>query len=107
MPLRWSNAFRRRRSSTVEHPICNREVAGSSPFAGSREKTDGGLFGGQVRFPVSSFELGQLAEWLMAADCKSAALCATEVRILHCPPLMWNRKTDGVDTGHSGHGAKW
>ena len=30
---------------------------------------------------------GQLAEWLMAADCKSAALRATEVRILHCPPI--------------------
>ena len=26
----------------VEHPICNREVAGSSPFAGSREKPIGG-----------------------------------------------------------------
>ena len=24
----------------------------------------------------------------MAADCKSAALRATEVRILHCPPLI-------------------
>ncbi len=29
----------------------------------------------------------QVAEWLMAADCKSAALCATEVRILPCAPL--------------------
>ena len=30
----------------------------------------------------------QVAEWLMAADCKSAALCATEVRILPCAPLV-------------------
>ena len=29
-----------------------------------------------------------MAEWLMAADCKSAALCATEVRILPCAPLV-------------------
>ena len=29
-----------------------------------------------------------MAEWLMAADCKSAALCATEVRILPCAPLL-------------------
>ena len=30
----------------------------------------------------------QVAEWLMAADCKSAALCATEVRILPCAPYF-------------------
>jgi hypothetical protein len=30
----------------------------------------------------------QVAEWLMAADCKSAALCATEVRILPCAPFF-------------------
>ncbi len=30
----------------------------------------------------------QVAEWLMAADCKSAALCATEVRILPCAPVL-------------------
>jgi hypothetical protein len=63
----------------VEHPICNREVAGSSPFAGSRENRSAGSLGFVI-------EHGQLAEWLMAADCKSAALCATEVQILHCPP---------------------
>ena len=73
----------RRRSSTVEHPICNRKVAGSTPIAGSRRR--------QTRQRIRSRwlrELGQLAEWLMAADCKSAALRATEVRILHCPPLI-------------------
>ena len=31
----------------------------------------------------------QVAEWLMAADCKSAALCATEVRILPCAPFSF------------------
>ena len=29
----------------VEHPICNREVAGSSPFAGSRENRSAGSLG--------------------------------------------------------------
>ena len=33
-------------------------------------------------------EDAQVAEWLMAADCKSAALCATEVRILPCAPFF-------------------
>jgi hypothetical protein len=36
----------------------------------------------------SQAECAQVAEWLMAADCKSAALCATEVRILPCAPLV-------------------
>ena len=79
----------------VEHPICNRKVAGSSPIAGSR---DGSLERGQVRGGFS--ELGQVAEWLMAADCKSAALRATEVRILPCPPIrrseIVKRKTSNV-----------
>jgi hypothetical protein len=30
----------------------------------------------------------QVAEWLMAADCKSAALVATKVRILPCAPFL-------------------
>ena len=34
-----------------------------------------------------------MAEWLMAADCKSAALGATEVRILPCAPEFW--RVDG------------
>jgi hypothetical protein len=33
-------------------------------------------------------ERAQVAEWLKAADCKSAALCATKVRILPCAPLF-------------------
>ena len=35
----------------------------------------------------------------MAADCKSAALRATEVRILHCPPLTVNDKRQAENEG--------
>src|SRR5215472_497019 len=35
----------------------------------------------------------QVAEWLMAADCKSAAQRATEVRILPCAPVLLERRT--------------
>ena len=40
--------------------------------------------------PVSGrrAEEAQVAEWLMAADCKSAAQSATEVRILPCAPFL-------------------
>ena len=34
-------------------------------------------------------ECAQVAEWLMAADCKSATLRVTEVRILPCAPLVF------------------
>ena len=49
----------------VEHPICNRAVAGSSPTVSSSGSAEGSGSGG----------LGGVAEWLMAADCKSAAPC--------------------------------
>jgi hypothetical protein len=49
----------------AEHPICNRKVAGSSPIASSAARNRG-MFVRENR--------GQMAEWLMAADCKSAAL---------------------------------
>ena len=35
---------------------------------------------------------GGVAEWLMAADCKSAGLCPTKVRILPPPLGEWNRR---------------
>ena len=63
------------------------QVAGSNPIAGSRlrfEEVEEGQGRSVFKF---LFELGQVAEWLMAADCKSAALRATEVRILPCPPI--------------------
>ena len=92
---RAPDGIRRRRSSTVEHPICNRKVAGSSPIAGSNV-ADPSRSIGQSKDSFR-FELGQVAEWLMAADCKSAALRATEVRILPCPPLGVERKTSNAN----------
>ena len=51
---------------------------------------DDGLDGLRWVLRVETCQAGcaQVAEWLMAADCKSAALCATEVRILPCAPLV-------------------
>src|SRR5207247_4932345 len=48
----------------VEQLTCNQQVGGSIPFASSWTKYQGQL-------PP----LGQVAEWLMAAVCKSAAPC--------------------------------
>ena len=47
----------------MEQPICNRQVPGSSPGVSSSVR-GGGVPGGS----------GGVAEWLMAADCKSAGL---------------------------------
>src|SRR5439155_19783014 len=66
----------------VEQLICNQQVAGSSPVASSRLgcKSD-----------------GEMAERSKAADCKSAGLCPTEVRILLSPPSRgsWAGVTQG------------
>ena len=55
----------------AEQPICNRQVAGSSPIASSSSRR-----GGPVKEDGGSGlqHQGQMAEWLMAADCKSAEL---------------------------------
>ncbi len=53
----------------VEQPICNRQVAGSSPIASSTEMLR--RAGDRVQRRTGN---GQMAERLMAADCKSAAL---------------------------------
>ena len=53
----------------AEQPICNRQVAGSSPIASSTPETSRIEGMKSVTQPR-----GQMAEWLMAADCKSAAL---------------------------------
>ena len=58
----------------VEQLICNQQVAGSSPIASS-----------------SGSENGEMAEWLKAADCKSAGPRPTKVRILHSPPFLQGR----------------
>ena len=50
----------------VEQLICNQRVGGSSPFASSKTP----LHQNNLRFSI-----GEMAEWLMAADCKSAAPC--------------------------------
>ena len=53
----------------AEQPICNRQVAGSSPIASSTPEIS------RIEGMKSVSEpRGQMAEWLMAADCKSAAL---------------------------------
>ena len=38
-------------------------------------------------FEWGRWRCAQVAEWLMAADCKSATLRVTEVRILPCAPF--------------------
>jgi hypothetical protein len=60
------------RSSTVEQLICNQQVAGSIPIASS----------------IGEFysEAG-VAEWLKAADCKSAGILPTVVRTHPPAPL--------------------
>ena len=58
-------------SSMVEHSAVNRRVVGSSP-------TGGAMWTGiQVR--------------LKGADCKSATLCVSLVRIQPCPPFLFLR----------------
>src|SRR5438045_7908953 len=88
----------------VEQLICNQQVKGSSPFVSSLPKNE------EVRRPnkpraqrhagsvvSGSFEWrgggagagrGGVPERPKGADCKSAALSATKVRILP-PPLEW------------------
>ena len=51
----------------VEQLICNQRVGGSSPFASSKKTI-------QLCF-LNTGRFGEMAEWLMAADCKSAAPC--------------------------------
>ena len=61
----------------VEHLICNQRVGGSNPFVSSSS---------QSTFQTPQTKWAQVAEWLMAADCKSATQRVTEVRILPCAP---------------------
>ena len=61
----------------VEHLICNQRVGGSNPFASSSS----------LPSSCSRRNRAQVAEWLMAADCKSATQRVTEVRILPCAPF--------------------
>ncbi len=56
------------RSSGVEQLICNQPVGGSNPFASS----------------LSNEYTGEVAEWIKAADCKSAGESLR--RFESCPP---------------------
>ena len=78
----------------VEQLICNQPVGGSSPFASSinqRSQAEG-----RSRDNPQYKCYGQVAERSIAADCKSAAPRATEVRILPCPPAFARRRRSTV-----------
>ena len=62
------------RSSMVEQLICNQQVAGSIPIASSN-----GEF----------YSEAGVAEWLKAADCKSAGILPTVVRTHPPAPLSY------------------
>ncbi len=81
-------------AQSAEQRFCKPKVGGSIPLVGSNER----------RGESKEFS-GQLAEWLMAADCKSAALRATEVRILHCPPSR-GRGGEGRESRGSNSGVE-
>ncbi len=94
----------------VEHLICNQAVGGSNPFASSISRryekvwlycqssclqsssiqsSAGSCMDQKVCLGTAasgSQSRAQVAEWLMAADCKSAPQRGTEVRILPCAP---------------------
>ena len=56
----------------VEQLICNQQVGGSNPFAGSFS-ADGKIVRSSLQGKVTM--RGEMAEWLKAADCKSADEC--------------------------------
>ena len=60
-------------AQSAEHLICNQAVAGSSPIASSGARRQ------------DEFLHGGIPEWPKGADCKSAGLRPTKVRIL-LPP---------------------
>jgi hypothetical protein len=83
----------------VEQLICNQQVAGSSPVAssttakGKKQKAKGKREPAfAFRLLTFAFENGELAERSKAADCKSAGLRPTEVRILHSPPFLKGKR---------------
>ncbi len=57
----------------VEQLICNQQVGGSSPFAGSvGEKKEVSIALPELFYKVRAISFGEMAERSMAADCKSA-----------------------------------
>ena len=93
--LRW-------RSSTVEQLICNQQVAGSIPIASSSVRRVRGLSGLQCSEiiercgPVFQRSVRKncagVAEWLKAADCKSAGVSLRwfeSIRLHHLSCTRW------------------
>ena len=80
------------RSSTVEQLICNQQVAGSIPIASSNGEESKLSCPTESRFAAAKWwvmrvqEAG-VAEWLKAADCKSAGVMPTVVRTHPPAPL--------------------
>ena len=56
----------------VEQLICNQQVGGSNPFAGSFSYL---AFSKSNQIIIKIEPKGEMAEWLKAADCKSADEC--------------------------------
>ena len=90
------------RSSTVEQLICNQQVAGSIPIASSiwRDR--------KLAYSTTPYHEGAkwwnmrveeagVAEWLKAADCKSAGILPTVVRT-H-PPAPFQTKSGSIVAG--------
>src|ERR1044072_3170458 len=86
----------------AEQRFCKPQVEGSSPSVSSsvagqqnrlsKPRSPGGGSCPRLR------GTGGGGEWLMAADCKSAGLRPTKVRIL---PPPWSRWTDGKTEGRN------
>src|ERR1044072_2762882 len=95
----------------AEQRFCKPQVEGSSPsvsssVAGQQNRLSKPRSPGGVPCPRLRVT-GGVAEWLMAADCKSAGLRPTKVRIL---PPPWSRWTDGKTEGRNvegGHRRGW
>ena len=65
----------------------SRGAAGLNGVSGKWFLLAGGDWAGSPRTGLRPWgDWAQVAEWLMAADCKSATLRVTEVRILPCAP---------------------
>ncbi len=87
--------------AVVAQAICNRQVGGfESPLGLHADRTMGGYWrydirilncNGPIRYATIQDWAG-VGEWLKPADCKSAAVSATQVRIL--PPAPRNAHTD-------------
>src|ERR1044072_1649845 len=86
----------------AEQRFCKPQVEGSSPsvsssVAGQQNRLSKPRSPGGVPCPRLRVT-GGVAEWLMAADWKSAGVCATKGRIL---PPPWSRGAEGKTEGRN------